>query len=206
VVRRGARIGANATILTGVVVGAEARVEAGAVVTQDVPPDAFLAGNPARITGYASTRAAGPLPTRYRHADEPLAVSSARILRMPVISDPRGSLTFGQHDAHLPFTPKRYFVVYDVPTKEVRGEHAHRTLHQVLVCLRGSVAIVVDDGRERDEILLDSPEIGLYVPPMVWATQCRYSPDAMLLVLASDVYDPDDYIRSYDEYIAVVRG
>jgi UDP-2-acetamido-3-amino-2,3-dideoxy-glucuronate N-acetyltransferase len=72
------------------------------------------------------------------------------------------------------------------------------------VCLRGSVTVVVEDGRERDEVLLDSPELGLYVPPLIWTTQYRYSPDAVLLVLASDVYDAADYIRSYDEFLAAV--
>jgi len=112
-----------------------------------------------------------------------------------------GLLSFGQYDEHLPFPPRRYFVVYDVPGKDVRGEHAHRTLHQLLLCVKGSVSIVLDDGRGRDEVGLDRPQIALYVPPMVWTSQYRYSGDAVLLVLASDVYDADDYIRDYDEFL-----
>ena len=205
-VRSHASIGANATILAGTVIGANAMVGAGAVVTRDVPANAIVTGNPARISGYVSAHAKGPLRGEHREAGTTLAVEGVRVLRFPVVPDPRGSLTYGEYDTHLPFVPKRYFVVYDVPTKEVRGEHAHRELHQAMVCLRGSVAVVVDDGKERDEVLLDSPETGLYVPPMIWATQYRYSPDAMLLVLASDVYDAADYIRDYDEYLAAHRG
>jgi dTDP-4-dehydrorhamnose 3,5-epimerase-like enzyme len=101
--------------------------------------------------------------------------------------------------------PRRYFAVVDVPSKEVRGEHAHRELEQLLVCLRGSMALVADDGTRRQEILLDSPEIAVYVPPMVWCVQYKYSADALLLVLASDVYQPHDYIRDYDQFLAERR-
>jgi acetyltransferase-like isoleucine patch superfamily enzyme len=212
-VKKGASIGANATVLAGRTIGVNAMVGAGAVVTQDVPPNAIVTGNPARITGYVSTRRKGPIK-----ADEPppaarppqpartLSVARAELRAMPLVHDLRGSLTFGQHDLHLPFAPRRYFVIFDVPGKEVRGEHAHRTLHQFLVCLTGSVRVMVDDGRDRDEVVLDRPEIGLYVPPLVWAAQFHYSPDAVLLVLASDAYDPDDYIRSYEEFLQAVRA
>lgn len=206
-VRSKASIGANATILAGTVIGANAMVGAGAVITRDVPPNAIVTGNPARITGYVSAHAKGPIRAEHRGALMPqaLSVRGVRLIQLCVATDARGSVAFGQHDTHLPFQPKRYFVVYDVPSKEVRGEHAYRKLEQVLTCIRGSVAVVVDDGHERDEVLLDTPEVGLYLPPMVWATQYRYSQDAMLLVLASDTYDPDDYIRSYEDFLAAVR-
>ncbi|HEX9924551.1 MAG TPA: FdtA/QdtA family cupin domain-containing protein, partial [Anaerolineae bacterium] len=83
-------------------------------------------------------------------------------------------------------------------------EHAHRELHQFLVCIRGSCAVVLDDGQSRCEVALDRPTLGLHVPPMVWATQYKFSPDAVLLVLASDIYKADDYIRNYDEYLEIV--
>jgi UDP-2-acetamido-3-amino-2,3-dideoxy-glucuronate N-acetyltransferase len=98
--------------------------------------------------------------------------------------------------------PKRYFVVFDVPGKDVRGEHAHRECHQFLVCIRGSLAVVVDDGTAREEIALDAANVGLYVPPMTWAVQYKYSADATLLVFASDLYDPADYIRDYDKFLS----
>ena len=212
VVRHGASVGANATILAGRTVGANAMVGAGAVVTDDVPPNAIVTGNPARITGYVSTRvkgairspAASPAPVAAAPA-RALSVAKAELRPMPLITDLRGSLTFGEHDRHLPFTPARYFVIFNVPGKEVRGEHAHRTLHQFLVCLKGSVRVMVDDGNDRDEVSLDRPEVGLYVPPLVWAAQFHYSADAVLLVLASAPYDPADYIRNYEEFLQVVR-
>lgn len=204
-VRRRASIGANATILAGTVVGSNAMVGAGAVVTHDVPPNAVVAGNPARIVGYVDSQAKTPLRTAvHTGRDAALSVRRARIIEMPVVSDMRGLLSFGQYDEHLPFAPQRYFVVYDVPGKDVRGEHAHRTLHQLLLCVKGSVSVVLDDGRGRDEVGLDRPQIALYVPPMVWTSQYRYSSDAVLLVLASDVYDADDYIRDYDAFLTAV--
>jgi dTDP-4-dehydrorhamnose 3,5-epimerase-like enzyme len=204
VVRRCASIGANATILAGTVVGGNAMVGAGAVVTRDVPPNAIVAGNPARIIGYVDSHSKAPLRAAARASETPgaLTVRGARLLEMPVVSDIRGSLSFGEHETHLPFVPRRYFVIYDVPGKEVRGEHAHRTLQQVLVCLRGSLSVMLDDGGNRDEVVLDGPHHGLYVPPMVWTSQYRYSGDAILLVLASSAYDEADYIRSYDEFLA----
>jgi UDP-2-acetamido-3-amino-2,3-dideoxy-glucuronate N-acetyltransferase len=95
--------------------------------------------------------------------------------------------------------------VYDVPTKELRGEHAHRRCEQLLVCVSGSVNVLCDDGEHRQEFVLDSPEIGLHIGPMVWGTQYRYTKDAVLMVQASLPYDPDDYIRSYDDFLAEKR-
>ncbi|MGH9800560.1 MAG: sugar 3,4-ketoisomerase, partial [Blastocatellia bacterium] len=101
---------------------------------------------------------------------------------------------------NLPFEPKRFFTVFDVPGREVRGEHAHRALHQFFVCLKGDCSLVVDDGTHREELRLASPTLGVHVQPMVWGVQYKFSGDAVLLVLASDKYDPDDYIRDYDEF------
>ena len=93
-----------------------------------------------------------------------------------------------------------------VTDHEIRGEHAHKELRQYLVCVRGSVSVAVDDGKNRDEFVLDTPGIGIYLPPMVWASQYKCSRDAVLLVLASDVYKEDDYIRDYDEYLRLKPG
>jgi dTDP-4-dehydrorhamnose 3,5-epimerase-like enzyme len=122
------------------------------------------------------------------------------------VEDLRGSLTAGEFVDQVPFTPRRYFMVFDVPGKDVRGEHAHRQCHQFLVCARGSVAVVVDDGVNSEEIVLEAPNVGLYVPPMVWAVQYRYAADAVLLVFASDHYDPADYVRDYGEFVALLKA
>jgi len=204
VVRKNASIGANATILPGLVIGTGAMVGAGAVVTKEVPPNAVVFGNPAQIRGYVQTHkrqtakgAGEPLPLGEWI---PLRTPAAQLRRLPAVEDLRGKLSFGEYGRHLPFVPQRYFVVYDVPGREIRGAHAHRRLHQFLLCLRGSCHVFVDDGQQQDEVVLNSPDLGLHLPPMVWAVQYKYSADAMLLVLASDGYDAADYIRDYDEF------
>lgn len=205
-VRKGASIGANATLLPGITIGQYAMVGAGAVVTRSVPPHAVVVGNPARIIRYTdetgSRAVEESLERTARLGLSETRVPGATIHRAAMIRDLRGNLSARELGDGLPFEPKRYFVVQGVPTRRVRGEHAHRRCAQLLVCLRGSVACVVDDGKIREEILLDSPEIALHVPPMVWAVQYNYSDDALLLVLASHEYDPNDYIRDYDEFLA----
>lgn len=207
-VRRGASIGANATILPGLTIGQNAMIGAGAVVTRDVPPNAIVTGNPGRIAGYVDTpRSQAEVESASRPQElRPLRVSQARLLRMPQVIDMRGALSYAEHPAQLPFEPKRVFVVYDVPSRQVRGEHAHHTLHEVLVCVKGSCSVALDDGRMRDEVELDSPTIGLHLPPMVWRVHYNYTPDAVLMVLASDVYEAGDYIRDYDEFLLVARS
>lgn len=207
VVHQGASIGANATILPGMQIGRNAMVGAGAVVTKDVPPNAIVVGNPARIRGYVT---AGRNGERERQAkavqvQDEIPVNGAKLYELPQVTDLRGSLTFAEVDGLLPFQPKRFFIVFDVPSKEVRGEHAHRAQHQFLVCVRGSCSVVVDDGDCRAEVTLDRPTLGLHVPPMVWATEYKYSPDAALMVLNSDVYDAADYIRDYEVFLAQIR-
>ena len=188
IVRRGASIGANATILPGLVIGRFAMIGAGSVVTRDVPPNAIVVGNPARIRGYVDTPSLSPafsgdIAREAKTGD--LDVGGARIIKLPCAADLRGRLSFGQVGDQLPFTPKRYFLVYDVASREVRGEHAHRELQQFLVCVVGSCAVALDDAKSRVEVVLDRPDVGLLVPPMVWATQYRYTPDAILLLLAT---------------------
>ena len=203
-IRKGASIGANATILPGLTIGQNSMVGAGAVITRDVPPNAIVMGNPARITGYVDTPPQPSASLSRENTAPNLRVKAARLIRLPLIEDLRGKLSFGEIDQHLPFTPKRYFLVFDVPSQEVRGEHAHKTLHEFLVCVKGSVSVALDDGQSRDEIKLDSPNLGLHIPPMAWRVHYKYSSDAILLVLASDVYRADDYIRDYDEFLSVL--
>lgn len=212
VVAKGASIGANATILAGNMIGMNAMVGAGAVVTKDVPANAIVVGNPAVIKGYVSSEQFGTSPQRPivpesgNFKEEPVKqVHAVTLVTLPIIPDMRGDLSFAEYDQHLPFTPKRYFIVFNVPSREVRGEHAHKELHQFLVCVAGSVSVMVDDGVGRDEYLLDTPGMAIHIPPMVWGVQYKYSKDAVLLVLASDIYTPEDYIRDYDEFLSMVE-
>lgn len=123
---------------------------------------------------------------------------------MPKISDVRGNLTVCEFNKNIPFDIKRAFIVYQVPLIEIRGEHAHKTCHQFLMCLRGSMIILADDGVEKKEFKLNTPDVGLYLQPMVWSAQYNYSPDALLLVFASEHYDPNDYIREYSKFIKII--
>lgn len=210
VIRMGASIGANATILAGVTIGIRAIVRAGAVVTRDVPSFAIVEGNPSVVKGYVES---GDVQANSQNMIKPSQLGGAResivagvkLFKLPFINDMRGNLSFAEYGQFLPFLPKRYFLVFDVPSKEVRGEHAHKNIHQFLVCVKGSVSLVVDDGLKREEMLLDAVDIGVYIPPMVWGIQYKYSQDAVLLVLASDVYDADDYIRDYDKFLDAVK-
>jgi len=210
VIRQGASIGANATILAGNTIGKNAMVGAGAVVTKDVPPNAIVVGNPAQIIGYVSTTEAeqkSPEITSDRLLG-PVGHSSipgVQFFCLPMVPDMRGNLSFAEYGQYLPFIPKRFFLVFGVKSREIRGEHAHKKLHQFLVCVNGSCAVMVDDGNCREEYVLNTPGAALCIPPMVWGVQYKYSPDAVLMVLASDVYDPNDYIRDYDQFIELVK-
>jgi len=197
-VRRGATIGANATVLPGIVIGEMAMVGAGSVVTHNVPAHAKLMGNPARITGYVDAK---PEESAVPEGRVVQSAGGAFVHRLPQVEDLRGSLSFGETLRHVPFDVKRYFLVYGVENERIRGEHAHRRLHQFLVCVAGRCHVVTDDGDTRHEVVLDSPSKGLHIPPMVWATQYKFTQDAVLMVLASDYYDAKEYIRDYDEYL-----
>lgn len=207
IVETGASIGAGAVILPGITIGSNAMVAAGAVVTRSVPPNAIVVGNPAKIVGYVDAdrnkvavgdNLAGDVGAR------PTQVTGVSLHRMTRVVDIRGSLTVGEFDRSIPFAAKRYFMVFDVPSMETRGEHAHRECHQFLICVRGSCAVVADDGVNRQEFLLDRPDVGVHLPPMVWGIQYKYSADAVLLVYASHYYDSADYIRNYAEFCQLV--
>jgi UDP-2-acetamido-3-amino-2,3-dideoxy-glucuronate N-acetyltransferase len=208
-VKSGASIGANATILAGLTIGTNAMVGAGAVVTRSVPDNAIVVGNPARITGYVDAqgrdqeRGSLSFPSTASPGWSLTDVRGVRTLRTPENRDLRGSLVAGELGPDFPFPVRRYFLVYDVPGVEVRGEHAHRECHQFLVCVSGSVRVLFDDGERRQEVVLDEPSVGIHLPPMTWGTQYAYSPGAVLLVLASHEYSSDDYIRTYEEFRAL---
>lgn len=204
VVADGASIGGGAVILPGVRIGRGAMVGAGAVVTSNVPANAVVVGNPARIVNYVGARRETPEHVVAADGTPRDLPGGAAILTLKVATDLRGSLAAVELGKDLPFVPERFFAVFDVPSRDVRGEHAHRVCEQVLVCLRGSVSCIVDDGERRAEVRLDRPDRGLYLPPMIWGTQYRYTDDAVLGVFASHAYDADDYIRGYDEFVSEV--
>jgi dTDP-4-dehydrorhamnose 3,5-epimerase-like enzyme len=204
VVRAGASIGANATILPGVTIGIGAMVGAGAVVTRDVPDFAIVVGNPATIHGYDTTTNMSKeiVPTVNDTAHGTSTVRGVELIKLTRALDLRGELIAGEAASDIPFTPQRFFVIKEVPSRETRGAHAHKTCDQFLICLVGSVRAIVDDGQNRAEYLLDSSDSGLFMPAGIWGTQYHYSSDAVLLVLASHAYDSSDYIRNYEDFVA----
>jgi acetyltransferase-like isoleucine patch superfamily enzyme/dTDP-4-dehydrorhamnose 3,5-epimerase-like enzyme len=210
VVESGASIGANATILPGLRIVRNALIGAGAVVARDVPPNAKVVGNPGKIIGYV-TESRVPekieiIPSKEAASHSESKVAGVRFYTFPAYEDLRGALTVGEMSKDLPFSPKRFFMVHKVPSREVRGEHAHRKCQQLLMCVSGSCRVLVDNGEIREEYILDSPNIGLLMPAMIWGTQYHYSSDAVLLVFASELYDPSDYIRDYGEFLSIVNG
>lgn len=207
----GCSIGANAVVLPGIEIGTKAVVGAGAVVTSNVPPYAIVVGNPARIIGYDDddrSTASGinqPSTQSVSHSTGEV-IHGANLLQLPKFRDLRGSLIPIEFDSLLPFIPKRIFCVFEVTGERIRGEHAHHECHQILICINGSLRVLVDNGAERREVNLDSPQTALHIHPLVWASQRRFSPNAVVLVLASHSYDNADYIRDYNDFQKVVAA
>lgn len=115
--------------------------------------------------------------------------------------DERGILISLEERKNIPFDIRRCYYMYNTQPDVSRGFHAHRTLEQVLVCVRGQCTILLDDGRERKKVLLDRPNKGLYLSPGLWREMHDFSEDAVLMVLASQLYDESDYIRDYQEFL-----
>lgn len=206
-----ASIGGGAVILPGVTIGRGAMIGAGAVVTKSVPPYAIVYGSPARITGYVNQRESMALhnvelSSQSRDSIIKIGVGDVTLHRFKLVQDMRGNLSVGEFLKDIPFEPKRYFIVFDVPSKETRGEHAHIQCHQFLICIKGSCSVVADNGSTRCEVSLDAPNKGIYLPPLTWGIQYKYSSDAVLLVFASHAYDEKDYIRNYSEFLKITNG
>jgi len=132
------------------------------------------------------------------------SISDCMVVSLPKITDPRGNLTFIESLNHIPFDIKRIFYIYDVPTAESRGAHAHKELHQFLICLSGSFDVAIDDGESKATIHLNRPWMGFYIPPLIWAAEVNFDPGSVCVVLASAKYDENDYLRNYEEYKSLV--
>ena len=115
--------------------------------------------------------------------------------------DERGQLVALEQNIDIPFEIKRVYYMYDTKKGVRRGYHSHNILHQVLVCIHGNCKILLDDGKKKEEVCLDKPYEGLYIPPKIWHEMYDFSDDAVLLVLASEIYKEEDYVRKYDEFL-----
>lgn len=128
-------------------------------------------------------------------------LENCKIIEIPKIPNPAGSLCVVENDKGFPFEVKRVYYVYDIPGGSERGGHAHRVLHQVIIALMGSFDVLLDDGEINQGFHLARPHIGLYVCPMVWRELDNFSTNSICLVLASEVYDEADYYRDYSQFV-----
>ena len=138
-------------------------------------------------------------------------VTALRIskIQFPTHSNETGSLSFLEANRHIPFDIRRIYYIYDVAAGARRGFHAHKELRQVLFCIHGSCKLLLDDGHEKETLSLTSPSEGIMLEGVIWREMFDFSPGAVLLVLASEYYDEEDYIRNYDEfqqYIKMIQG
>ncbi|NED99854.1 WxcM-like domain-containing protein [Phytoactinopolyspora halotolerans] len=207
---RGARVGAHAVVAPGVRIGPEALVAPSAVVEWDVPALAVVHGSPARVRSYRHDRYVDPASPLCERHGVGVALGGAAtpgwVRRLAQVGQARGTLTHAHVGAGLPFTVRRVMVVRDVPAGGHRGDHGHRTLHELLICVAGSCDVLLDDGLGcRVVVHLADPSVTAYVAPAVWTAQFNHSPDAVLVILASAPYDPGDYIDDYDAFVAFAR-
>lgn len=130
-----------------------------------------------------------------------MTVFDCSIVEFPKFEDRAGNLTPVYGSINIPFDVKRVFYSYDIPGGEARGAHAHKECHQLLVAASGSFEVVLDDGVNKRTLLLNRPFLGLHIPPGIWAMEQGFSSGSICLVLASHVYEEEDYIREYEEFV-----
>jgi dTDP-4-dehydrorhamnose 3,5-epimerase-like enzyme len=129
-----------------------------------------------------------------------------KLIELPRVVDPRGTLTFVEAERHIPFGIRRVFYLYDVPGGAERAGHAHRELQEFLIAMSGSFDVVVDDGRQKGRFCLNRSYYGLYIPPMVWRELGNFSSGSVCLALASTPYDESDYFRDYEQFRREATG
>lgn len=133
-------------------------------------------------------------------------MSIIKLIKLDLLGDERGSLISLEQKKNIPFDIKRVYYLFGTKNGVSRGFHAHKNLQQVAICVRGSCRFILDDGQSRESIVLDSPDIGLYIDNAKWREMHEFSDDCVLMVLASDYYDESDYVRDYDEFLNEARS
>lgn len=132
-------------------------------------------------------------------------LDECRIINLSKISDPRGILTIINSNENIPFEIKRIFYIYNIPKGEKRGNHANRSVKELIICLAGGFDVNLDDGFKKKVIHLDKPWQGLFIPPMIWASESNYEEGTICLALASEEYDVSKYYNDYNEFLKAVR-
>ena len=134
-----------------------------------------------------------------------MSIEECKIMEFPIISDPRGNLSFIEGGRHIPYEIKRVYYLYDVPGGAERGGHAHKALHQLIIAMSGSFDIHLDDGHSKKTVHMNRSYYGLYVCPMTWREIDNFSSGAVCMVLGSEYYDALDYYRDYNQFLGDVR-
>lgn len=132
-------------------------------------------------------------------------MSLIKLIDLPVLGDERGALVALEANSHIPFSIVRVYYIYDTAQGVARGFHAHKALKQVAICLKGSCRFVMDDGENKQDVILATPNKGLLIDSMQWHEMHDFSDDCILMVLADQVYDESDYIREYSTFIEAVN-
>lgn len=130
----------------------------------------------------------------------------SQLIQLQKKGDERGNLIVLENTKEIPFEVKRLYYIFDTKADVRRGFHAHYKLHQMAMCLRGSCVYLMDDGHHVEFISLNDNHTGLFIPPLVWHEMFDFSEDCVLLVLADDYYDENDYIRNYQKFISIING
>src|SRR6476661_34739 len=130
------------------------------------------------------------------------SVFDCALIHLPRVGDRNGNITSVNNNLEIPFEIKRVFYLYDIPGGESRGAHAHRECHQFLIAASGAFEVLLDDGKTQRIIQLNRPYFGLHIPPRIWASEINFSSGSICLVMTSHIYNENDYIRSYEEFLA----
>lgn len=127
-------------------------------------------------------------------------------IKLSILGDVRGQLISLEANKNIPFNIKRVYYIFGTMPNVPRGFHAHKNLNQVLIAVKGQCTLLLDDGTEKKELILNSPDLGVVIPPLAWHVMSQFSPDCILMCLADDYYDESDYMRDYDEFIEYIRS
>lgn len=133
------------------------------------------------------------------------SIKDCRIIEIPKIYDPRGSLSVIENSGLLPYDVQRVYYIYDIPAGVVRGGHSHKECKEFLVALSGSFEVVLKDGKEEKMVTLNRPDRGLFITSGIWRELENFSSGSVCLVLSSEKYSEDDYVRDYDTYLNLVE-
>tara|TARA_B100000780_G_C21126987_1_gene457803 strand:- start:9923 stop:10831 length:909 start_codon:yes stop_codon:yes gene_type:complete len=190
IIHRGVSIGAGAVILPGIEIDEGATIGAGAVVTRSVKAHTTIVGSPQKTIGYKS-----------RDNFNKNSKLNSKIFKFNKSSDKRGNLVAAESTKDVPFEIKRLFYINEVPYGYDRGSHAHIICKQFIICLKGSLDIACDDGKNSKIYSLSNNSEGLYIPELTWNVLYNFSSDCLVLVLASESYKKNDYIHSYSRFL-----